>query len=400
MRRGATGSIGIVGLAAMLAATGCAGLAHSDQAAQNSAPVLPDRGAVEALLAEHDIPGIAVATIDDGEVAGIMTVGLRDIENDLPLTEETVMAGMSWTKFVFAAYVAELAHRGRIDLDRPIGDYLSRPLPEYERYADLAGDDRWRDLTLRLLLSHRSGLPNFRFFPPNSDFDADAPLAFFQDPGASYGYSGEGFQIAQLVVAEALDLDIEPDLEATLFAPLGLERIGLRWKETFLSDYDIAYGEDGERIGHDARPEFDAAGSINGSIADFASLYAAIVDARVIAPEARAMLLTSQAPIRSAHQFPPWSDARDPALADIDLSAGLGAVLWTGRQGRGFFKGGHDVGGDSMLVCLIEQRDCVLLMTNIPRGHLVFPQLVESILGPTDLPWQWEYPQLDAADAE
>lgn len=347
-------------------------------------------------MREHTIPGLAVATISGGSVDAIAAFGQRDREAALDLTPDTVMAGMSWTKFVFAAYVAELAAERRIDLDRPIGDYLPKPLPSFPHYRDLAEDDRWKQLTLRLLLSHRSGLPNFRFFPPNSDLDRTAPLAFFRQPGTAYGYSGEGIQIAQLVVAQALGIDIATDLERRLFAPAGLRRTGPVWKDAFNDNFDIAYGEANRRLGHDKRDRFDAAGSMNTSIADFATFTAAFLRGAAISPDARRMLLTRQTPIRSAHQFPPWSSAQKPSLRAIDLAAGLGVVLWRGRQGEGFFKGGHDDGGDNMLVCLIQRQRCVLVMMNAPKGHLAFPRIVEAILGPTDLPWTWEYSQLDS----
>lgn len=350
---------------------------------------------VEQLMAEHDVPGLALAIISDGEIARISAYGIRDVRSGAPLNSGSIMSGMSWTKFAFSAYVAELAAEGRIDLDRPIGDYLDQPLPYYEDYADLAGDDRWQSLTLRLLLSHQSGFPNFRFFPPHSDYDPEAPLAFFQDPGRSYAYSGEGFQIAQLVVSEALDIDIASDLERRLLAPLGSENIGLTWRESFESDYDAGHDMDGARIGHPVREEFDAAGSINGSPHAFALLVAAFMQGDLISDTARNILLSPQVAIRSAHQFPPWSDERNEGLADVQLSSGLGVVLWEGPQGRGFFKGGHDRGGDNMMVCLIERDACVLVMMNAPKGHLVFPQIVDALLGDTGLPWPWEYSQLD-----
>ncbi len=345
-------------------------------------------------MSEHHVPGLALSVVRNGELAGLATYGIRDMRTGAPLNADSVMSGMSWTKFVFAAYVAELAAEGRIDLDRPIGDYLPQPLPAYEDYADLEGDDRWRALTLSLLLSHQSGFPNFRFFPPNSDYDAEAPLAFFQDPGTSYAYSGEGFQIAQLIVSEALDIDIAADLERRLFAPLGNSDIGLSWRDSFEDDYDAGHDTDGAPLGHPVRREFDAAGSLNSSPRAFAQLVAAFMEGDLISDAARAELVSPQIEIRSAHQFPPWSDKRDESLAAVNLSAGLGVVLWDGPQGRGFFKGGHDRGGDNMLVCLLDRDICVLAMANAPNGHLVFPQIFEALLGGTGIPWQWEYSQI------
>ena len=77
------------------------------------------------------------------------------------------MYGASLTKAVFAYTVMQLVEEGRIDLDRPIADYLPKPLPEYGNldaygnWGDLAGDERWRRITPRILLTHSAGFANF-----------------------------------------------------------------------------------------------------------------------------------------------------------------------------------------------------------------------------------------------
>ena len=99
---------------------------------------------IEKLMAAEQVPGIALAIIDAGEVRYIKSYGLRDIEENKPLESDTVMYGASLTKFVFATYVMQLVDEGLIDIDVSIADLLPKPLPTYEKYADLAGDDRWR----------------------------------------------------------------------------------------------------------------------------------------------------------------------------------------------------------------------------------------------------------------
>lgn len=47
-----------------------------------------------------------------------------------------------------------------------------------------------------------------------------------------------------------------------------------------------------------------------------------------------------------------------------------------------------------MFVCLVDEDRCILLMSNAPHGQRLFPQIVDELIGPTDLPWQWEYAQL------
>ena len=73
-------------------------------------------------------------------------------------------------------------------------------------------------------------------------------------------------------------------------------------------------------------------------------------------------------------------------------------MTFDGPQGRGFFKGGHNDSTGNMWVCLERRRRCVVLLANDVRAEAAFPELVESILGPTGLPWRWEYSWLPAEE--
>jgi CubicO group peptidase (beta-lactamase class C family) len=141
-------------------------------------PRLPTATEIENLarqaLRDTDAKGLAIAMIDNGKVLSAKAFGVRNAKSD-PLTTSTVMYGASLTKTVFAYYALMLADEGRLDLDRPLASMLPRPLPDYgnlEAYGawgDLAGDQRWRRLTARHLLTHSSGFANFSFFEPDGN---------------------------------------------------------------------------------------------------------------------------------------------------------------------------------------------------------------------------------------
>ncbi len=150
----------------------------------------------------NDVTGLGIALINDGEVAFVKGYGHRMVEKDLALETDTIMYGASLTKATFAYFVMQLVDESVIDLDRSIASYLPKPLPEYENWQDLAGDNRWQNLTMRILLSHSTGFSNFRFFDEHGDYDRDGKLAIFFAPGSRYAYSGEGFQLAQFVLEE------------------------------------------------------------------------------------------------------------------------------------------------------------------------------------------------------
>ncbi len=349
---------------------------------------------IQDLLKKNDVPGLALAVIQEGRVTRTATYGFREVETKTPLDADTVMYGASLTKFVFSAFVMQLAHEGHIDIDTSIANLLPRPLPEYGRYSDLAGDERWRLLTLRLLLSHQSGFPNFRFFPPGGGYHPDAKLEFMFDPGARFGYSGEGYYIAQLVVEEALGLKTEAELKKRFFDPLGMNRTSMTWKESFRPNFAQGYTVGGVNEGHNMQSNARAAGSMDTSVNDLSRWVAAFMAGNLIAPEARDALYSPGIAIKSKAQFPPWDPAENPRNADVSLAAGVGVKTFRGPQGRGFFQGGHNDKTDNILVCLIDKKQCVLLLMNTAKGHQVFPQIVELLMGRTGLPWAWSYSSL------
>src|SRR3954471_12282678 len=112
---------------------------------------------VTRLMKAAGVPGVGLAVLNRGEVVYHKGYGLRDVEKKLPYTPDTVAYAASFTKSTFAYMVLQLADERVLDLDRPVYQYLPKALPEYQDYRDLAGDDRWKKLTARMLLSHTSG---------------------------------------------------------------------------------------------------------------------------------------------------------------------------------------------------------------------------------------------------
>jgi CubicO group peptidase (beta-lactamase class C family) len=118
---------------------------------------------VTRLMRAAEVTGAGVAIINHGKIVWEKAYGFRDTKNNLPLTEDSVMYAASFSKVAFAYMVMQLVEEGVLDLDKPVVQYLPKPLPEYPAYKDLAGDRRYERITPRMLLSHTSGFPNWRW---------------------------------------------------------------------------------------------------------------------------------------------------------------------------------------------------------------------------------------------
>ena len=77
------------------------------------------------------------SVISKGRIVFIKSYGYAVAENRTPLTPGTVMYGASLTKATFAWMLMQLVDEGKVDLDKPISQYLAKPLPDYDGYADL-----------------------------------------------------------------------------------------------------------------------------------------------------------------------------------------------------------------------------------------------------------------------
>lgn len=370
-------------LAALAGLAGCASLPH-DLDAQ-----------VARLMQRENVQGLALAVIDHGAVVKVGAYGRRNAAQ--PLTADTIMYGASLTKTAFAYMLLQLADEGRLDLDASIATLLPLPLPAYRApsfdFSDLEGDQRWRALTPRILLTHASGFANFRWL------EADKKLRFHFAPGSRYAYSGEGFYILQLIVEQGLGLDTGKEMQRRVFDRFGMTRTSMTWRADFAADLADGYAIDGSMEAHDQRSRVRAAGSMDTSISDQARLWAGIVRGDGLSAAARAQLVKAQLPITSSRQFPTLAPAVNPANAHIGLAAGLGVVTFHGPGGPAWFKGGHNDTTANLVICQERRLRCVVMLANDVRAERLYPELAGMVLGATGMPWEWEYGPLAGTPA-
>lgn len=336
--------------------------------------------------------GLAIALIENGEVVAAKSYGVRNAKGD-PLLPDTIMYGASLTKAAFAYMTMQLVDEGKLDLDKPIAELLAQPLPTYNtpadrsaygNWGDLVGDERWRAITPRHVLTHSTGFANFAFLEP------DRKLRMHFNPGARYAYSGEGIMLLQFGLERGLGLDVGAEMQSRLFAPLGMTRTSLKWREDFAGNLADGFAADGGVEEHDARSRVRAAGSMDTTITDIAKLAAAIVRGDGLRATSHRTFSAPLLAITSQSQFPTLREP--PAQAPFPtLAAGLGVLAFDGPQGHGFYKGGHNDTTGNTMVCIERGQRCVVILANDVRAEAAFPWIVKSLLGETGVPWRWEY---------
>ncbi|HYD36893.1 MAG TPA: serine hydrolase domain-containing protein, partial [Allosphingosinicella sp.] len=264
--------------------------------AEAAAPAARIDSEVRAAMARTGARGLALAVIDDGTPVVVRAWGERNAAGD-PLETDTVMYGASLTKSVFAYTVMQLVDEGRFDLDRPLASYLPMPLPDYGNlddygnWGDLAGDERWRRVTARHVLTHSVGWANFSFLEP------DRKLKFHFEPGARYAYSGEGIILLQFVIEKGLGLDLGAEMKRRVFDRFGMARTSLTWRPDFAGNLADGWKADGSAEPHDERGRVRAAGSMDTTIADFARFAAGFMRGEGLKRRTRAAMLRGRLPI-------------------------------------------------------------------------------------------------------
>ncbi len=339
---------------------------------------------VSRLMRAAEVTGIAISIFNHGQVAFSRAYGYRDVEKKLPLTEDSVLSAASFTKSTFAYLVMQLVDDGLLDLDKPVQNYLPKPLPEYPAYEDLAGDARYRKITARMLLSHTSGFPNFRWI------NDDKKLNINFEPGSRYAYSGEGILLLQLVVETVTTKPLEELMRDRIFQPLGMTRTSMLSEARFKDNYALRYDEWQRSLGHAQRTKANAAGSMQTTLRDFTRFMQAVIESRGLRKSTRELMLSPQIQIFSRYQFPTMAPATSEANQAIRLSYGLGWGLYWSPYGKVFFKEGHDDGVQNYTAVFDQPQDGIVIMSNSSNTEGIFKELLETLLRNTFTPIEWE----------
>lgn len=353
-------------------------------------PVGEAAGFARQTLAKARVTGAQIAVVDGARLVWSEAFGLRERERQLPMTRETTTWAASITKGVFAAYVMQLVERGEFSLDVPIARQLAQPLDRFDTYRESATevvrDPRWPSVTPRMLLAHTSGLANFAFLEP------DGKLRLHFPPGTRYQYSGEGINLVQFVIEQRKQRPLDQLMQEALFAPLDMRRTGLIYRQEFADNVADRYDASETFIAHTRRFPARAAGSMATTAEDLARFVSGLFTGKVLAPRARKAMLAPFVRIRSLHQFPlAPGEGESAEAAGVGLAYGMGWGLLTRTPfGPAFFKEGHGDGAQNYMVCFERRQMCMVILSNSDNGELAFRPLLETIIGNTATPWEWE----------
>jgi len=199
----------------------------------------PTSAQIDDIVRSHSVSGDFSGTVlvaREGKIVDERAFGLANREWNVPNDLETRFEIGSMTKQFTALLVLQFVNEGRINLDGHISDYL----PYYRK-------DTGTRVSVRELLSHTSGIPNFISAPGFLNGPASrirySPQEFAEkycsgdllfEPGTKFEYSNSGYFLLGAILEQVSDESYEQLLKERIFDPLGMKDSGYAHSETIL----------------------------------------------------------------------------------------------------------------------------------------------------------------------
>jgi CubicO group peptidase (beta-lactamase class C family) len=172
---------------------------------------------VSTEMSRQHIPGMAVAVVKNGEVMLAKGYGFANVEHEVPVTAHSIFQSGSVSKQFTAAAIMLLEEQGKLHLDDPIARYLPRTKA------------RWGSITVRHLLTHTSGIPDYEDEVDTRRDYSEHELAEFvgrlprtSAPGDKFEYSNSGYLLLGIVIRTVTGKFHGDFIRENILEPLGM----------------------------------------------------------------------------------------------------------------------------------------------------------------------------------
>ncbi len=301
------------------------------------------------------IKGISIAIIDSGEVVYNKEFGVKNQYSQKPIDAITLFEAASLSKPLFAFFSLKLIQDGKMELDTPLYKYFP--------YPDIENDDRYKSITSRMVLSHTTGFPNWRWQNENQQLDIK-----FQ-PGTQFSYSGEAYEYLKATIAEVNE--ISPTGLDSLFTKEVIEPLGLSHLYYEFTPYvveNMASGHENDKVVYDSwmdRNSMQAAGGLYTNSKSYASFLISLMNEKLLNEKSVDELLKQQINVPD-----------DDNLAKSGVSGyALGFGIKPSKYGDFYVHGGNNWGYTSGFVINLKSKYGFVFFTNSNQINDLAPDL-------------------------
>jgi CubicO group peptidase (beta-lactamase class C family) len=257
----------------------------------------------------------------------------------------------SLTKPVTAIVALKLVSLSKWNLDEPVSKYWTDP--------DIANDPRNKKLTTRLILSHQTGFPNWRWM------NDDKKLQFQFDPGTKYQYSGEGMEYLRKALEKKFHKSLQKLADELIFQPLKMTDTRYVWdKNVDVSRLAIGYDKDGKPYETLKNNKPNAADDLLTTIEDYGKFLVSVLNSDGLTDKVFEEMTSNQVPSSKGKHF------------------GLGFEIYDlDNDAYALSQGGSDNGVQTLVFLLPKTKQGIIIFTNSDTGASVYESLLKHYLG-------------------
>ncbi len=301
---------------------------------------------IKSEMQRQNIPGVSVAVIKDGKPIKIRGYGLANVETNAPVTTETVFKIGSISKPLIAMGIMLLVEEGKISLDDKVGKYLE------------GTPETWKDITVRHLLSHTSGIireaPGFDPAKIQSDADViktayQSPLVF--TPGEKYQYCNVGYFSLAEIIRQVSGKPWSEFLSERIFKPFGMNSTRTTTFDEIIPHRANGYSFSNNKLSNsEVYLALRPSGAFLSTISDLVKLENALAGKNFLKPETRKMM---------------WTPFKFNSGTDSNYGLGWTIDEVNGRKRIGH--GGSLNGFKSHFARFVEDGITVIVLTNLAQ---------------------------------
>lgn len=312
-------------------------------------PFLENDNETRKWLNENKVPTLGIGVIENGKLQQVKVFG--EITKGVAAPYNTIFNVASLTKPVTAMVALKLVSLGKWNLDEPVYKYWTDP--------DIANDQRNKKLTTRLILSHQTGFPNWRWM------NESKKLNFQFEPGTKYQYSGEGMEYLRKALEKKFNKSLQQLANELIFRPTKMSDTRYIWdKNVDTSRLAIGYDKNGNSYETIKNKTPNAADDLLTTIEDYGKFLVSVMNSDGLTKKVFEEMTSNQVASTKGKHF------------------GLGFEIYDlGNEEFALSHGGSDNGVQTIFFIFPKSKNGLLIFTNSDTGGNVYESLIKHYLG-------------------
>ncbi len=311
--------------------------------------IFENKQEIEAFLKENKIPALGLLVLKNGKPDKMEVFG--NLKEGVPASINAIFNVASLTKPIVAYLTLELVSQNKWKLDEPLYNYWIDP--------DLKEDLRHKKLTTRLVLTHQTGFPNWRWQ------NEDKKLAFLHEPGIKYGYSGEGFEYLRKALEAKFKKPLAILVQEYVFNPLKMNDSYMQWSDK-VDEARFAVGHDANGNTYTIHKERAVSGAddLLTTIPDYTKFLEALMVGKGLSKNIFQEMQSNQIKTKENKYFGLGLEKYELGIGEIALS-----------------HGGSDEGCRTIFFIFPQTQDALMIFTNSDTGVNTYIPAVNYYLG-------------------